>query len=73
MKVDHYNDHVEKDAKSLAIENIYNVTKCREDYINPTVGWELSCRIVKSYDTDFEGSLDRWKNKLYEVSTSQCT
>jgi hypothetical protein len=27
---------------------------------------------VKSYDTYFEDPLDRWKNKIYEVSTRIC-
>jgi hypothetical protein len=41
----------------------------REDYVNPTTDGELSWRSVHSYDTDSEDAMDRWKNKLYEVST----
>jgi hypothetical protein len=33
---DHYNDIDDKDAQISKIENIYKVTMCREDYINPT-------------------------------------
>jgi len=48
----------------------------RKDYINPTTDGELSWRSVKSYDMDYdmdyEDVMDRWKNKLYEVSTRRC-
>jgi hypothetical protein len=37
--------------------------------MNPTMDGELSCRSVKSYDTDSKDAIERWKNKLYEVST----
>jgi hypothetical protein len=58
--------------QSSVIENIYKITGCREDYINPTTDGELSWRSVKSYDMDSEDAMDRWKNKLYEVSTRRC-
>jgi hypothetical protein len=34
--------------KSSIIENIYNITRHREDYINPTVDGEMSWRSVCS-------------------------
>jgi hypothetical protein len=31
----------------------------------------MSSRSVKYYDTDSEEAMERWKNKLYEVSTRE--
>jgi hypothetical protein len=69
---DRYNEPMNEDAQSSIIENIYQITRCREDYINPMMDGELSWRSVKSYDTDSEDAMERWKNKLYEVSTRRC-
>jgi hypothetical protein len=57
---DCYNDPIDEDVWSLGIENNYKFMGCREEYINPTVDGELSWRSVKSYDTNYEDSLDRW-------------
>jgi hypothetical protein len=43
---------MDEDAWSLVIENIYKITRCREDYINPTTDRDLSWRSFKSYDID---------------------
>jgi hypothetical protein len=64
--------HVDEDAWSSTIENIYKVTGHKEDYVNPTADGELSWRSVKYYDMDSEDALDRWKNQIYEVSTRRC-
>jgi hypothetical protein len=40
-KGDHYNEPIDEDAQILGIENIYKVTGCKEDYINPTANGEL--------------------------------
>jgi len=69
---DRYNELVDEDAWSSIIKNIYNIIGHKEDYINPTAYGELSWQSVKSYDTDSEDSMERWKNKLYEVSTRRC-
>jgi hypothetical protein len=68
-----YNDPMNEDAQSSIIENIYNITGHKEDYVNPTVDGELSWRSVHSYDTDSKDAMERWKNKIYEVSTRRCT
>lgn len=39
---DQYNELVEEDAQSSIIENIYNITRHREDCINPTTDGRLS-------------------------------
>jgi hypothetical protein len=41
------------------IENIYKITRCREDYINPTIDGELSWWSVKSYDIDSKDAMER--------------
>jgi hypothetical protein len=37
-----YNEPVDEDAHSSVIENIYKITRCKEDYINPTIDGELA-------------------------------
>jgi hypothetical protein len=64
---DMYNEPMSEDAQSSVIEYIYKITGHREDCINPIANDELSWRSVKYYDTNFEDTIDRWKNKLYEV------
>jgi hypothetical protein len=70
---DIYNELVNDDAQSSIIENIYTITGCREYYVNTMVDGEMSWRSVHSYDTDLENSMERWKNKIYDVSTRRCT
>jgi hypothetical protein len=65
---DMYNENVNEDAQSSTIENLYNIMGCKEDYVNPIAYGELSWRSVLSYDTGSEDSMERWHNKLYEVS-----
>jgi hypothetical protein len=44
----------------------------REDYINPIEDGELSWRSMKTYDNYLEDSIERWKNKIYKISTRRC-
>jgi hypothetical protein len=69
---DKYNEPVDEDVWSSIIENIYKILGCREDYIKSPADGELSWRSVKSYDMDSENTMDRWKNKLYEISKRRC-
>jgi hypothetical protein len=69
---DMYNEPVDEDAWSSIIENIYKITSHREDYNNPTADGELSWRSIKSYDADFEDTIHRRQNNLYEVSARRC-
>jgi hypothetical protein len=39
---DIYNDPLNEDMESLFIYNIYNITRCREYYVNMTIDGELS-------------------------------
>ena len=49
------------------LENIYNLTSRKEDYVNPTAAANLSWRNVSSCAFDSDEGLENWKNKLHEV------
>jgi hypothetical protein len=55
---DRYNKSVDEDAHNYPIENIYKITGCREDYINPTLDGELSWKTVNSYDIDSTNTVE---------------
>jgi len=38
----------------LIIENIYNITRCKEDYVNPKTNSKFRWRNVFSYDMHLE-------------------
>jgi hypothetical protein len=63
---DRCNESMDEDAQSLIIENIYTITRRKENYINPITDGELSRRSVKSYDIDYENVMEMWQNKLYK-------
>jgi hypothetical protein len=67
-----YNEPVNEDTLSSIIENIYNITRRGVDYVNLTAEGELRWRSVHSYDTNSKYTMDKWKNKLYEISTRKC-
>jgi hypothetical protein len=69
---DRYNELMNEDVQSSIIENIYKIMGHKKDYINPLVDGELSWRSVNFYDIDSDNSMERWQNKLYEVSTWRC-
>lgn len=54
-----YNEIVNEDVQSSIIENIYQITGRREDYINSIIDGELSWRSVKSYNTNSEDAIER--------------
>jgi hypothetical protein len=66
---DRYNEPVGEDAWTYIIENIYKITRPKEDYVNPLVDGELRWRRMKSYDIDSYDSMERWQKNMYEVST----
>jgi hypothetical protein len=68
-----YNDPMDEDTRSSVIEKNFKITGHKEDHINTMVDGELSWRSVKSYEMDYEDAMERWKNKLYELSTRRCT
>ena len=54
------------------LENIYNITTLKEDYINPTADGNLSWRCARSCTSKSEEALENWKNRLHEVSMRRC-
>jgi len=66
---DKYNEPVNGDAHIPIIENIYQITWHREDYINPIMDGERRWNNVNSYDIYLGDSMERWENNLYKVST----
>jgi galactose-1-phosphate uridylyltransferase len=66
---DKYNESVDEDAQMSIIENIYKIMGHKEYYVNPMVDGKLSWRSVKSYDINLEDTMERWKHKMYEVSS----
>jgi hypothetical protein len=68
---DRYNEPMDEDEQSSVIENIYKITWCREDYINPIADGELSWQVSNLMTLILKMP---WKGgkKLYEVSTRRC-
>jgi hypothetical protein len=64
---DRYNEPVDEYAQSSIIENVYKITRCMEDYTNPTTDGELSWRTVNLYVMDSKYFIERKQSKLYEV------
>ena len=54
------------------LDNIYNVTALKEDYINPIVDGNMRWRCVSSCTLDSGEALENWKNRLHEVSMRRC-
>lgn len=63
---------VREDLDNYDVGELYNITARREDYVNPTMDGELSWRSICSYGTDAKDALNRWQNRLHEVSTRRC-
>ena len=54
------------------LDTIYNVTTLQEDYINPTADSNLSWKCESSCTLDSGEALEKWKNRLHEVSSRKC-
>jgi hypothetical protein len=54
------------------IDNLYNMTTCMDDYVNPTADGALSWRSISSCASDSEEGLEHWKHRLHKVSTRRC-
>lgn len=64
--------YVEPVKKGFDLENIYNLTSRKEDYVNPTTDGNLSWRSVISCASDPDEGLENWQNRLHEVSMRRC-
>jgi hypothetical protein len=47
---DRCNEPINEDVQRSIIENIYNVTECKEVYVNMTIDGKLSWRSIYSYE-----------------------
>ena len=54
------------------MENIYNITRRKEDYENPTYDGEISWHNICLFDTNSEEVMEIWKNRLYKCSSRRC-
>jgi hypothetical protein len=54
------------------IEQLYRTTTRDEDYVNPTVDGILSWRSITSCATDSYTGLEKWQQRLHEVSMRRC-
>ena len=68
-----YSEVVRDDIENQEIENIYNISGCKEDYVNPTDEGEINWCSICSFDLDLEEDMEIWKKILYEVSSERYT
>jgi hypothetical protein len=55
------------------IGQLYRTTTCDEDYINPTADGVLSWQSITSSATDSDTGLEKWQQRLHEVSMRRCS
>jgi hypothetical protein len=67
-----YTDPIREEDRAYELENIYKLTTRQHDYINPMANGNLSWRSDNACSSDSEEALEKWKNKMYEVSTRRC-
>lgn len=70
---DCYVDLVKGELSREDLDNIYNVIKRQEDYVNLTANKLLSWCNIGSCASDSEEALENWKARIHEVSTRRCT
>lgn len=54
------------------IDDLYKVTMCEDDYVNPTTKGVLSWRGIGVCSSDLDDGLDNWQHRLHEVSIKRC-
>lgn len=59
---DRYVDHVQEKLDAEKLDNIYNITTQRDDYVNPTVDGILSWGNIGSCALDSKEGLENWQN-----------
>jgi hypothetical protein len=67
-----YTKPIREEDRAYEPENIYKLTTRQHDYINPTSDGNLSWRSDNACSLDSEEALEKWKNKMYVVSTRRC-
>ena len=58
-----------KDEIGRRWDHAYNIS---EDYIHPTIDGELGWRSASSASSGSDDALEKWKNRLHEVSFRKC-
>jgi len=59
--------YVEPVRVERELDNIYNITLTKEDYVEPDVDGKLSWENASSWDGDSEQALEDWQNRMHEV------
>jgi hypothetical protein len=54
------------------IDQLYRKTTHNEDYVNPTADGILSWKRITSCATDSNTGLEKWQQRLHELSTRRC-
>jgi len=65
--------YVEPVRYERELDNIYNVTSNKANYVDPDADGKLSWKSSSSWDDDSEQTLEDWQNRLHEVSTRCCS
>jgi hypothetical protein len=52
---------------------LYRTTACDEDYVNLTADKILSWKRITSCVTDSNTVLEKWQQRIHEISTRRCT
>jgi hypothetical protein len=67
-----YTEPIREEYRSYELENIYKLIARQQDYINPIAYGNLRWRSDSICSSDSEEALEKWKNKMYEVSMRRC-
>jgi hypothetical protein len=68
-EVHRYTKPIREEDFAYELGNIYKLTTRQQDCINPMVEGNLSWRSESPFSSDLEEALEKWKNRMYEVST----
>ena len=63
-----YVEPINSEGQGDYLDNIYNVSTLKDDYVNPTINGNLRWRSSSSYTLDLGEALENWENILHEVS-----
>ncbi len=67
-----YTKHISEEGHAYELENIYKMIAQQQYYINPTKDGNLSWKSESACLSDLEQALEKWHNRLYQVSTQRC-
>jgi hypothetical protein len=67
-----YTEPIREEYHVYELENIYKLIARQQDYINPMTDGNLIWKSDSACSSYLEEALEKWKNKMYEVSTRRC-